>query len=1411
MKKRILTALLALCVAFTSVPVDFHLHAEEQAAYSQSETEESTEEEEGTERTGETEEPAEEPFSGTEQPGAAEETDENTQIQPDVEQPSESEGETGETPEAVSGTEGIEVPENTEDAKEWGTVEEPEIPEETEKPEETTEEEKPESTEGTEIPEEAEKPEEPEETEKPDKADNTEIPGKPEKPEKNVTEEMDRQDDGDEEASKIPVGYLMVESEDITTPGTQNIVAGLGEKGKIPEQVKLHYRNRTTGREYEASSSASAEDMFLFSLDFADKSSGGIYELTEISYVLDGKEGRLSLKEEGFDIRFGVNAQAGAQPDAKIFDVEAAEAAQAELDASVITLDGQGNVISETKVEDVLGSGWNGRLNARADFKGANSPLKVVLDPGHDSTHAGARYNNSAEETLVLKIAKFCRDELKTYGGVEVYMVREGENCPYGLPAGSSVTCNANRVEYAKSVGANVYVSFHLNASTSSSANGVGVYYPNSNYRPDLGEVGKGLAWQIFQKLRELGLSQWADGILIRDANYDKYPDGSTADYLGVIRRCKEAGIPAVLIEHAFLSGTSDYNNFLSTDDGLKKLGVADATAIAEYYGLKKGAASAPVISYARSQSDGTLELKWNALENVSYYEVYRNTSNTPDYTKLSNVTEGTAYTDDSAKAGKKYYYIVRAVFKDGKQGEYSQPVTGRVLKSVALSYVKTTGSKKLTLAWEGVTGAEGYRILRKDGSDGKYKEMERVSADKKSYTDSVPSNNKEYSYMVQAYHTSGGGEGRGISSEEMSARSIAKAEITSVKAEDEDALVVTWKKVGGAQGYYISRSTSENGTYKRIKTVKSGSTTSYKDKDAKMGQTYYYKVEAYRKDNGQTGKSGASKAVSGRLSAAPKISYVISKNSKTIEIGWGKKSGVWGYRISRSTSSKGNYQVLKTVKGKSTTTYKDTKVSAGKKYYYKVEAVYNNDGNRTYSDASAAKSGMALAKTTITSVKASDSRTLTLKWKKVEGAGGYQIYRSTFKSTGYKLVAEAGSDKVSYKDSGLKAGQTYYYKVRAYKKSGSKKGVADFSAVQKAWTLKKAEITEVKAESGKIRIGWKKISKADGYKVYRSTSASGSFKLVKTISDNDLVTYTDKSVKEGKVYYYRVAATNKIKGSTEGRGSYSDTMRIPLLSGTQIASAVTEQYNLIRVSWNKVKNADGYQLSAALGEKEKYRTLMQGNTLSYAHGNLQPGVTYYYKVRPYAQLSNGTKVYGAWSSVKKQAAGHMIMGSSNVTAKQMTAYFNRFYQYPSEVYSQKGAATADEFFKIVKEEAEAEGVKSEVLFAQVILETGGLRFGGDVQVWQCNFGGLGATGNGAAGETFPDVRTGLRAQVQHLKAYASTDPLNNSCVDTRFSYVTRGSAPYVEWLAIPKNPYGKGWATDPDYGTKLIRIMDSL
>ena len=128
-------------------------------------------------------------------------------------------------------------------------------------------------------------------------------------------------------------------------------------------------------------------------------------------------------------------------------------------------------------------------------------------------------------------------------------------------------------------------------------------------------------------------------------------------------------------------------------------------------------------------------------------------------------------------------------------------------------------------------------------------------------------------------------------------------------------------------------------------------------------------------------------------------------------------------------------------------------------------------------------------------------------------------------------------------------------------------------------------------------------------------------------------------------------------------------------------------------------------------------------------------------------------------------------------------------------MYASKGAATIEDFAAIVVDEANAEGVKPEVVFAQEMHETGWLQFGGDVKPEQCNFAGLGATGGGNLGLTFESVRMGVRAQVQHLKAYASTEPLNQTCIDPRFKYVTRGTAPTLGKLnghwAVPGNGYG--------------------
>jgi hypothetical protein len=119
-------------------------------------------------------------------------------------------------------------------------------------------------------------------------------------------------------------------------------------------------------------------------------------------------------------------------------------------------------------------------------------------------------------------------------------------------------------------------------------------------------------------------------------------------------------------------------------------------------------------------------------------------------------------------------------------------------------------------------------------------------------------------------------------------------------------------------------------------------------------------------------------------------------------------------------------------------------------------------------------------------------------------------------------------------------------------------------------------------------------------------------------------------------------------------------------------------------------------------------------------------------------------------------------------------------------------------------EEAAAEGVNYDTAFAQMCLETGFLRFGGLVSPDMNNFCGLGSIGHGQPGEVFPDPRTGVRAHIQHLKAYASEDPLNGILVDPRYRWVRLGSSPTIHGLSGT-------WAADRAYSGKINAILERL
>ena len=776
------------------------------------------------------------------------------------------------------------------------------------------------------------------------------------------------------------LNYIYVEQPYLESPDTQKIAVSWGDGTEnITEMSAV-----VSGPEGEEIWYASEETdtIYLFERAYTEQEKG-IYQITELNLVIQGVTYTYSLAELGAETVFGVDEEYEGIEQLSLVDDEGMS-----TDIAAYNIDEAGNVTEKESLEEAINQATAEMPAMMCDdgVQTRNTNLVVALDPGHDSSHAGASANGVREEVLTLKIAQYCKAELENYAGVSVYMTRTSAACPH--PGGSSAKDIEQRVADAAKAGASIYVSIHLNSSKSSSAKGAEVIYPNLSWKPQVGADGKRLAKLIEDELVGIGLERRA--IYSKNTTIgETYEDGSISDYFTVQISAKEHGIPGIIVEHAFVTNSSDVNNYLNNEAGLKKLGVADATGIAKYFGLEKEGWQKDSKGWWYQSGSGYLKNQW-ALINGNWYYFDSNGYMRTDWQKIKG----------------SWYYLGDA--NDGA--------------------MKT--------GWEYINGFWYNFGKAGDGSmkTGWYKPNENW------------------------YYLGGSEDGR---------------------------MQTDWKKIDNSWYY--------------------------------LGGT----------DDGY------------------------------MRTGWQKLGDVWYYLGDR------------------------------------------NDGSM---------------------------------------------------KTGWYVID----------------GKKYYFDQ----------------------------------SSGIMQTGWKQI--------------------------------------EGAWYYF------------DDNGVYDASKK---------HTDITDNNGTINNGGNTSTKKD--------------------------EGNIE------------SKVVEGT---------------YLIEGTTSVSVKQMTDYFRQSkYSYPTDIMKKGGASTLEEFCQIYYEEAEKEGIKAEVAFAQAMKETGWLQFKGDVKAEQYNFAGMGATGNGVTGESFKDVREGVRAQIQHLKAYGSTKDLNQTCVDNRFKYVERGCSIYVEWLGIPNNPENKGWGAADGYGVDIVKMIQKM
>ena len=252
------------------------------------------------------------------------------------------------------------------------------------------------------------------------------------------------------------------------------------------------------------------------------------------------------------------------------------------------------------------------------------------------------------------------------------------------------------------------------------------------------------------------------------------------------------------------------------------------------------------------------------------------------------------------------------------------------------------------------------------------------------------------------------------------------------------------------------------------------------------------------------------------------------------VKLTWSKAAdGVTGYRVYRYDETQKKYVNIKQTSSRS---YTDTDVQSGKSYQYKVRCYWTIGGTNYYGAySSVVEATVPPAQVTGVKLQKRSSLYLTLGWDKISGASGYRVYKyNSSKKTYESVVTLSGGSVTSYQVTGLKDATEYKFKVKAYKKVNGETVWGSASSEYKTCTTPlKVKNLKLSTKSSAVTLKWGKTSGATGYELYRYNSKTKKYEKIATINSGSTVSYTDKNLKKGTTYQYKVRAYKKYENST--------------------------------------------------------------------------------------------------------------------------------------------------------------------------------------------------------------------------------------------------------------------------------------
>ncbi|MGN1316444.1 MAG: leucine-rich repeat protein [Acutalibacteraceae bacterium] len=341
----------------------------------------------------------------------------------------------------------------------------------------------------------------------------------------------------------------------------------------------------------------------------------------------------------------------------------------------------------------------------------------------------------------------------------------------------------------------------------------------------------------------------------------------------------------------------------------------------------------------AASVINGGVKVSWTKSGDATGYRVYRKSKNGNwvmlDYIDNNSVT---SFIDESPYQNYKNIYTVKALSDSGASTYNKTGISAFYLKTPALTGIKTTTSG-LRVSWSSVSGAQNYRVYRKQQGDTKWTYITKTKSGVTTYDDTDVKNGVKYTYTVRAVNSKGTSS---YNSDGISRTFVAAPKISSL-SNTPDGTVIKWNKISGAKIYRIYRKVP-GGTWKELGDL-SSTKSSYTDKNQKSGTVYQYTVRVYN------GTAWSSYNTSSKIQFLSTPVILTPKSTKDgVVISYRKVTGAESYRIYRKTSQSGDWVKLADVSGK--TTYTDKTAKKGTTYYYTVRAFngsyksgYSSDG----------------------------------------------------------------------------------------------------------------------------------------------------------------------------------------------------------------------------------------------------------------------------------------------------------------------------------------------------------------------------------------------------------------------------------------------------------------------------------